>query len=45
MIGGSAMSESTTRWLPESDAPPMYAVTAPHREPRVTPMSTEVSPT
>src|SRR5439155_12207757 len=45
MMGGSAISVSTTRWLALSATPPTYAVTTPQRPPSVTPTSTETSPT
>jgi len=45
MMGGSAIRQSTTRWLPASAAPPRYPVTAPHTAPRVMPNSTETTPT
>ncbi len=44
-IGGSAMSESTTRWLSVSVMPPTYALTTPQRLPRVTPSTTDTRPT
>src|ERR1700687_1086190 len=45
MMGGSAMTLSTTRWLPVSAAPPRYAVTAPQSAPNVMPKTTDTSPT
>src|SRR3989449_10334844 len=45
MMGGSAISASTTRWLAVSATPPTYAATTPQSQPSVTPNTTEATPT